>query len=500
MRILFLILLLFASCTSSDKSPSRLNLSFNAHPPTLDPRKASDFGSSTLVCMIYEGLTRCVPGGSVELALAQKVEVSQDGTLYTFHLRPAFWTDGKLVTAYDFERSWKEILKTPTPCTFLFYPIKHAESCARGEKGIEEVGIHALDAKTLLVELERPTPYFYSLTAFPSFFPAAEDSSTLSGPFRIEKLVYNREIILKKNLHYWNEKNIFLDEIHISIVPDEMTALQMFEKGDLDWMGSSLSPLPLDALDQLRSQIQYIPSAASTLCTFNTTRFPFQNKHLRKAFSLAIHRKELIEQIAPKVHAETASFLPPVFSGQSFSFYDPALALLHFEKGLEELKIERQELEKLTLYFRSTQGEKQLAQTLQKQWKELFGISIGLTQLDFKTHVQKLQSRDYEIAITSWIAQFEDPVSLLDRFRYADHSKNYPGWEHPLYSASLAQANASQERGKLLAEAEAILVEELPLTPLYHWKSPTLSGPRIKKIATSPCGGILFERFELNAQ
>ncbi|MBX7065669.1 MAG: peptide ABC transporter substrate-binding protein [Parachlamydiales bacterium] len=491
MKVFFLCLLLLTGCRTAQKPNSQLNLAFNTHPTTTDPRKAADFISSTLVCMIYEGLTRCVPGGSVELALAERVEIKDN--FYVFHLRNAYWSDGNPITAFDFERSWKEIIGGPSPCAFLFYSIKNAEKCARGEGGIEDVGVRARDARTLVVELERPTPYFYSLTAFPSFLAAPKEQEIVNGPYRIEKIVHNSEIVLKKNERFWNRENIHIDQIHISIVPDEMTALQMFERGDLDWIGASLSPLPPDAIEKLGDQIQYIPSAASTICTFNTQQFPFQNKNLRKAFSLSINRNEIEEAQIP-----ARSILPPVFSCQSFYLHDPEGAVLYFEKGLQELGIERQDLEKLTLYFRSTQTEKRLAQTLQKQWKELFGITIQLAQLDFKTHAQKLQTKDYQISLASWIAQFEDPISILDRFKHSDHLKNYAGWENKAYIACLAASSISDNRIKLLAEAESILSDEAPITPIYHWSSPFLCSPRIKRMAASPCGGILFERFELN--
>lgn len=449
--------------------------------------------------MIYEGLTRCVSGAGVEPALAERVEISKDRKIYTFYLRKAHWTDGKPITAKDFEISWKQILDPPAACAFLFYPIKNAEKCTKGLISVEEVGIKALNERVLRVELEQPTPYFYSLTAFPSFLPvpahAAEDPMVCSGPFRIKMMVHNSEIALKKNAKHWNQKNIFLDEVHISIVPDETTALQMFERGDLDWLGGSLSPLPPDAAFQLKGRLQFIPSAASTLCIFNTQAFPFQNLNLRKAFSYAINRQEIVEQVSQGGQTPAASLLPPSFSKQSFSLFDPFAARLYFEKALYELQIDPEKLS-LTLYYKSTQMDKRLAQTLQKQWQSIFGITVQLEQLDFKSHAQKLQTRDYQIALAAWIAQFEDPVSILDRFKRAANLKNYPGWEDPEYVRLLNEASVSSAREKLLEKAESFLIDQMPLTSIYHWSSPALCGPRIQKIATSPCGGVLFERFE----
>lgn len=488
-RFFFIFLILLISCSRKEGGENRLKISFNMQPATTDPRLAGDFVSSTLVGMIYEGLTRCLPGNEVELALAESVEISNDQKVYTFHLKEAYWTDGEPIRAFDFEHSWKTLLQMPSSCAFLFYPIKNAERFVKGEEPLETVGIRAIDEKTLRIDLQEPTPYFYSLTAFPAFLPvAAHSPDAFSGPFLIEKMVLNDEIVLRKNSAYWNEKNVFLDEVHISIIPDEMTALQMFEKGNLDWMGGSTSPLPPDAMDKLRSRLQFIPCSASTFCTFNTAVCP---PNLRKALSYAIDRQTIVEKITQGGQTVANAVLPPSFTSQAFDLYDPELA----KKYLEGMA-----LPKLTLYFKQSQMEKRVAQVLQKQWESTLGIEVELVEVEFKTLIQKLQNKDYAIALTSWIAQFDDPMSLLERFKDRANLKNYPGWEDECYSTLLSEASRSKERGKLLQKAEAILIEEMPIAPLYHWSSPVIASPRIEKIASSPCGGILFERFILRGR
>lgn len=483
-----LLFLLLISC-ASPPPPHALKIAFNTQPTTLDPRKAGDFVSSTVICMVYEGLTRALPGGEVEPALAESVEVSSDKTVYTFHLRDAFWSDGSPITAYDFESSWKQTIFPPTLCTYLFYPIKNAREYAK--KG-ESVGIYAIDAKTLRVELEQPTPYFYSLTAFPSFLPFKKEG-VFSGPFRIAKKVHQSEMRLVKNDRFWRPESFHIDEVHISIIPDEMTALEMFEQGLLDWVGGSLSPIPLDAIERLENKLVFIPAAASTFCTFNTKTFPFQNLSLRRAFSYAINRKEIAQNL---IHAkEAVSILPPAFSEQSY-------LLSSTEKAKEALQIALKELgplDEITLYYKPGGTEKRLAQTLQKQWEEALGITVQLVQLDFKSHAQKLQQRDYQIALATWIAQFDDPLSLLERFADRSNLKNYPGWESAEYADLLSQAASSQERAKFLQRAEDVLAKELPLAPIYHWNSPALFGPRILTFGWTPCGGVLFERFHLRS-
>ncbi|MES2273303.1 MAG: peptide ABC transporter substrate-binding protein [Chlamydiota bacterium] len=518
--ILWLLFLAAGCSLNPSLDPSCLRISFSRYPETLDPRKSGDFTSSTLICLLYEGLTRCLPDGTVEMALSQTVDLSEDQKIYTFHLRKAVWSDGEPITAFDFEKSWKKILDPsfPSACGYLLYPIKNGEKCAKGILPMSKLGIQAVDAHTFQVELERPTHYFLSLTAFPLFLPipshveerdpnwSQKMALISSGPFLIKKLHPNSEIILEKNQKFWNRDQIFIKKIHISMVAEEMTAFHMFERGDLDWLGGSLAPLPPDALEILDSQdaLCYLPSAATTICTFNTETFPFQNRSLRMAFSYAINRDEIVKKITQLGQLPATRCVPPsLFGNQNKALYpisDELAARIYFQKALKELNISAEELEPLTLYFKHGQIDKRLAQTLQKQWKEVLGVTVQLEQLDFKSHTQHLQKRDYQIALAFWIAQYNDPLNILERFRDRENLKNYSGWEDPDYAALLDLASFErdpQKRLEILEAAEALLADQMPIAPLYHWNNPSIHSPRIEEIATTPTGGILFERFRL---
>jgi len=275
--VLLILTVLLSACFKKPATDDikRLRISFNSFPNTVDPRKSADFISSTLICMIFDGLSRNLPDGSVELALAERFVMSPDQKTYTFYLRQSFWSDGSQVTAFDFERSWKQILKPgyPSLCPYLFYCIKNAENARNGRVEADQIGIKALDNVTLQVTLERPTPYFLSLTAFPSFVPTPPDvaieldsisgskSLISNGPFLISKIRPNAEIILKKNGGYWNCNQIKLDEIQISIIRNEMTAWELFEHGELDWIGGAISPLPSDSMNWIAKHynIQHSP-------------------------------------------------------------------------------------------------------------------------------------------------------------------------------------------------------------------------------------------------
>lgn len=490
----FFLLLLAACAGSPSKQSASLRIPFPTEPTTLDPTKAGDFATSTLCCLVYEGLTRCLAEGNTQAALAQHTELSADQTVYLFHLRQAVWSDGQPITAHDFERSWKRVLTSASSCAYLCYPIKNAAQYMKGEVEIEQVGVYALNDQLLRVELEQPTPYFYSLLSLPTFLPAPPKPGLYSGPFQIETRVRNSKIVLKKNPSYWNGQQIDFDRIEIRIIPDEMTALHLFEQGDLDWIGGPLCPIPPDALDLLKKDLIYIPSAASTFCTFNTQTFPFHNLNLRKAFSYAIDRKEIAEQVMQPGQIEAHSFLPPLFSSESISLSDPDLARFHLQKGLEELQIDLHDLKPLTLFFKSNQSDKRLAVNLQRQWKDTLGVEIHLSQLDMKVHSQRLVNRDYQLSLASWIAQFDDPMSILERFKDSQNPKNYPGWESQHYQDLLKGSFVSTNRSELFQSAEQLLAKEVPFAPIYHSHFPALCSSQLEPIPTTPCGGILFEQ------
>lgn len=520
--ILFFIFLSVIGCSSASRSS--LRIAFTTHPTTIDPRKSGDFVSSTLICLLFEGLTRCKSGDEIENALAERIEISHDQKTYLFHLRKSFWNDGYPVTAYDFEAAWKKVLTPgfPSLCAYLFYPILNAEKYAKGLVSGEEVGIRALDDQTLQVQLERPTPYFLSLTAFPLYLPIPShienpfsmwDRNTNSqivcnGPFCIENIVLNSEISLKKNPSFWNAAQVRLQEIQISIVAEETTSLQMFERDELDMIGGPLSPLPPDALQNLKcsSHIRYIPMAASTFCTFNIETFPFQNHSLRKAFSFAIDRDLMVQEIAQLGQIPASRCLPPSFFGPLKPVLlksDPEIARSYLKQALQEMQIEPAALETITLYYKSGQIDKRLAQALQRQWKDILGVQIQLEQLDPKIFLQHLHERNYQLSLASWIAQFHDPINLLERFKNKSNRKNYPGWENESYIHLLEQASETlnpQERLQILESAEEILAEQTIIAPLYHWSSPTLFNPRVQNFTTTSSGGILFERCSISSE
>ncbi len=279
----------------------------------------------------------------------------------------------------------------------------------------------------------------------------------------------------------------------------------MFERGEIDWLGAPLASLPPDSLPSLEGKLQFIPMAASTLIAFNTQIFPFSHPKLRKALSLCLDRERIVAEIAPIGQIPASRCLPPSLFDSPlqplFGASDINKARVLFDEALKELRTSPSDLESIVLYYKPAQVDKRLAQVLQREWKEALGFTLKIEQLDPKTHLDRLHRRDYQIALGAWIAQFHDPVNLLERYRLSSNQKNFAGWENPRYQALLEEAALELDREKrfeLLAQAEEIFGKELPIMTLYHWSSPSLANPRLTQISTTPSGGVLFEQFSFN--
>ncbi|MBI5272653.1 MAG: peptide ABC transporter substrate-binding protein [Chlamydiia bacterium] len=500
-----------------------LRMCMNTDPATLDPRRNADPWSSTLNFLLYEGLTRILPNGEAEPSLAQSIEISDDGRTYLFHLKKTYWSDGAPLTAHDFEYSWKTTLdpKFGAACPYLFYPIKNAERAIKKEVSANDVGIWALDDLTLKVELQNPTPYFLSLVTFCNFFPIPKHiaiknpnwESTeaqeliFSGPYKIKRWVRNKELILEKNPSHWNAKEIQLNGIRINVTPDERTALRLFENHEVDYISTIIMPLSLDDLAHLKKTNQLIltPVGGLFFCSFNVDCYPFHNAHIRTALAYAIDRAQIAHNITQLSEPAATRIIPPVLMGNKdrklIPEYDPHAAQIHLNKGLEELGISLEEFsacsQALILSYRSSDLYRRIAQAIQHDWKKVLGIEVALEELEFKSFMQNLMNRKFSIGLENAVAQYADPNNILERFKYKENKKNYPGYENPEFIALLNKADMTTDpelRLKVLEEAEALLAADMPLTPIYHFQQGVLMSPAFANVQFSPLFNLLFTK------
>ncbi|MCI5051771.1 MAG: peptide ABC transporter substrate-binding protein [Simkaniaceae bacterium] len=515
--LLALSLFLF-SCSKDERlhftEKHQLNLNYPNEPETLDPRKGAAYVSSSMHFFLYEGLTRMTPERTATPAVAERIDISDDHLTYTFHLRDCSWSNGSPITARDFRETWLDMLSPRFPCpnAHLLYSIKNAKKAKHGEAALEEVGIYVKDRKTLVVELEMPTPYFLELVAFCVFSPVHQEIIRTNpnwadelgpdlvgnGPYIISKWKHGAEILLEKNPYYWDQENIRLEKIHFSFINSPSTALQMFEKGQLDMLGGPFTGIPEDSIPMLKEsgQIETHPFTASTATFFNVSKFPFNNKNIRKAFAYAINRKDIVENITQLDETPATDTVPPILKNmRSYRYFndgDHRKAIECFEKGLKELCVTRETLGPLVYMHASTDAYPKIAQALQEQWRKVLGVKVTLQGFEYRTFMDHLVKRDFQFSQARWVAQYNDQMNILERFQYRDNPKNYSGWENESYSQIIqdsAHYPKVHERYDCLEMAEAIVSEEMPFTVLYHWNNVYLKQPYIKDLYIHPTGG-----------
>ncbi len=508
-------------CQSSSKKsqleqPSQvIRISIGDEPQTLDPRKARDLNCATILRMLFEGLTRVNSQEKAELALADSVEISTDLKTYTFHLRPSVWSNGDKLTASDFAYAWKKALSPnfPSDTAFHLYVIKNAKAAKDGTVSLDEVGVKAIDDHTLKVELENPTPYFLELAAFPAFFPVnrhvdeknpswPQNASTFvgNGPFQLTEWKHTDRMSVKKNPSYWDAGKVKLDSLVMHMVKGE-TELKMFEKKELDWAGSPLSTLPVDSLETLKASD--LLKSKELLGTYfirtNVERAPFNHPLMRKAFALAINRKAIIDHVTQGNQIPATGLVPISLGLQKEPYFQDGNdeeAKRLFEQGLAAVHLSREHFPDVSLLYYASGRNHLIAQAIQQQWFEAFGIRVKLESIEGKVYFDRVSKQDYHLATGSWIADFEDPINFLDVFKYKNGGSNNTLWENARYAELLTRSSQvvfPEERRQLLASSEKILIDEMPLIPIFYYTMLYIYQPMLKDVVLSSMGVIDFK-------
>lgn len=473
--------------------PKKLSLCISSDVSSLDPRYGVDATSSQIIRMLFEGLMYIDTKGQVAHAIARAHEVSPDKKTYTFYLRSCQWSNGMDITAYDFEYSWKSILsanqKQRSMAAHHFYIIKNVAKFLKSEGELDEIGIRALDARTFQIELEEAVPYFLESITNTWFFPIckfadqtngqwAQESGkgfVCSGPFHLKRHRHNNEIFMEKNPLFWDAENVALHRVSVSVVRDTMTRLCLFEKGRVDWVGRPLSGLPLDACAILKKEnkITVSPSLGLYWYFFNTERFPFTNKKMRQAFAYALNREEITNYILQAGEEPALAVLPLAYGLQassSFKDNNKEKAQELFASALSELGIKKENLPELTISYNTDETHQSVAQAIQHQLFSVLGVKVKLRHTEWKVHYSNLMQGDFCIGGMMWHSWVRDPIYILQTFRSKDDGINMSRWQNTEFQEILAASDREtdeNQRKKLLSAAQSLLMEEMPVMPIY---------------------------------
>lgn len=527
---LFTLTLVLSACSGSKeenknegegKETSRskeLNLVIVSEPPSLHPGLATDSTSSAILNNVFEGLTTR-QGDEIVNAAAEDISISDDQITYTIKLRDAKWSNGDPVTAYDFEYAWKWVLNPENASEYasMLYPIKNAEAYNKGEAKVEDVGVKVEDDKTIVVTLEQPTPYFLEMLAFKTYFPvnknvaeknpkwyteAGEDYVT-NGPFLLDSWNHNKDITLKKNPTYWDAANVALEKVNITMVESEQTATTMFDNGEIDFLGSPFQTVALDAINQYKSEgiLKIKDYAAIYVYKFNTTDEILKNKNIRRALALAIDRQSLIDNITKGEQKPALGMVPVAVKGFEedrgyFKDNDVEEAKKALEQGMKELGISNPEDINITISFNTNEAHAAIAQFIQENWRKNLGINATLDNSEWQVYLDKLSNLDYQVGRLGWIADYNDAYTFLEQYDSAQNGNNDTGWENPEYTRLLRESNKEtdpEKRLELLKQAEAIIIEEMPVAPIYYYTNLSVAKDYVKNMETDILGNIYLK-------
>lgn len=464
--------------------PQVLRYNNSSEPQTLDPARMVGLPDITVALGLFEGLTslhprtlRPVPG------MAESWELSPDGLVYRFRLRPALWSDGSPLSAHDFVHAWQRVLRPETGAAYatLFKPVRSFE---------------AFDERTLEVRLRVPVPYFLELAAFATFAPVHRGcleahgtrwtrpgNLVSNGPFVLAEWRPYERIVLRKNPRYWDTSRVALDEIQVLAITDTETALKKYLTGEVDW----IREVPGHKIAEAARVpgFRYSPQLNTYFFRFNVGRWPLNDVRVRKALSLAVDKAGIARYLLRAGQRPARSFVPPILPGYSpveGPDYDPAearrlLARAGFPRGSG--------FPSLTLLYNSSESHQQIAEAIQHMWRTQLGINIALFNQEWGVYQSSMRNRDYDIARSSWVGDYADPSTFLDCFQ-SDGGNNRTGWRSRRYDELLAMAAREPHpawRMTLYQEAERILVcDEMPILPLYFYVNAYLVHPRVQGV------------------
>jgi oligopeptide transport system substrate-binding protein len=503
-QVLIFFLVLLSSCqkNSDPSKQQKLRTCLASDISSFDPRKGVDMATQGVIRMLFAGLVYLDQNLIPQLDLASSYRVSDDFTTYVFFLKESRWSDGSLITAQDFVETWKTAL-TPaysSPNTNLFHFIKNAKKAYLGTVSIDQIGVKALDDKTLVIELEKPNQHFLNILINSVFSPVHTSMRydridfnhlVTSGPFTLKKYLLQNQIILNKNPYYWDTAKIQLDEIDYFIIKDQATALLMFEKKEIEWLGDPLIKIASDAIPDLRAKglLHSVQGAGTQWLFFNTKKFPYNNANIRKALSLAIDRQKILVDVMHYDHsAPPLGLIPKILKREKWHPWFQDNDVIHakecFAKGLKEMGITAQEFPTITINFATNAIWSKVLQAIQQMWIENLGIKVQNEGTDAGIFIAKFANQEFDIARMGWVMQYDDLVNLLDIFKYKNIQPNFTGWENAEYirHTEAIFSSSEKERWEHVEAAEKIFFDELPSIPIMDATALYLEQPYVKGV------------------
>ena len=520
LAMLMAMSLVLTSCgttTGSNEDLSNIIVLNNANEPgSLNPALATGTHDSWILIHLFEGLYTKTETGEVQYAGATSAEVSEDGLTWTFYLdENAKWSNGDPVLASDYVYSWLFCLDPNNGAQYSsqLYVIEGAEEYnsntdeTKNEELKANVGVKAIDDYTLEVKLVSPVPYFPDLLTHYTFYPINEKNATehpdwytspenyvSNGPFYLAEWQHKERIKLRKNEYYVNADKVTIDGIDFLMIDDKSTEWQMYQEGELSLVYQPLPSVTDQLMTEGSEELHFYNNLGTYYYIFNTEKVPYNNPKVRQALSMSIDRQVLVDSVlkSGKIPAYTITsrgitmqdgtdFVDYV--GPTFTESTPEEAQALLEEGLAEEGMTIDEFEP-TILYNTNDTNKKIAEAIQMMWEENLGITVHLENAEFQVCLDRKSTGDYEIASAGWIGDYVDPLTFLEtQVTYND--LNQTGYDNPEFDALIEASKNEQDQSKryeYLKEAEQLLMQDMPLMPIYYYNTALVISPNIEGV------------------
>ncbi|WP_334333530.1 MULTISPECIES: peptide ABC transporter substrate-binding protein [unclassified Companilactobacillus] len=522
---IFLFALVLSGCGSATEKDSKDTLAINSGDviATMDSSMNTDTIGAQNLTNTMEGLYR-YDGKTLKPAIAKKVvKPTNNGKTYTFNLKHTQWSNGKPVTAQDFVYAWRRTVdpKTASQYAYIYTGIKNADAINAGKKPVNTLGIKALDDYTLQVTLENAIPYFNTLMASSTFYPQYKPSvekagkkyglsskgMVFNGPFKLTNWNVSKNSWTEvKNDKYWNAKEVKLKKLEYYVVKDANTGLNLYDANRIN----RYEKLPGDTARQVSNYKTFSmdKQTGNFYIELNQKKYKFfRNTKIRRAISMAINRKQLTENVLGNTGSIEHTLVPVGMSynpetnvdftkektlqdSNQYTEYNPKEATKLWKEGIKETGQKNLEF---TLLGDDTDGSKKQNEYLQGQLqKNLPGLKITLSNVPFKSRLDKSSSGNFDMVVTGWNADYPDPVTFLDIFTTNNVQNNgkYSNAEYDALINKSKTTDATDEdaRWQDLLQATKILTDEQGAIPLYQANQANLTRSNVHGYKITPNG------------
>lgn len=508
--LLLAVSMILSACGGAAKT-DMLTVCVGPNPDTIDPALNSSVDGATLIIHGFEGLMTLDKDGVPVPGQAKEYEISDDGTVYTFHLRDNLkWSDGKALTANDFVYSWNRAISPETAADYE-YMYEVIDGYDEGS-----LNVTAPDDKTLVVTLKNAIPYFLELTAFPTFSPVRQDMIDANGegwavapetyigngPYKMTEWVPGSHMIYERNKNYWDYKNLGANKIKFVLMEEDTSIRNAFQNEEIMFADS----MPQDEIDAWRDKPEFnLEGQLGTYyISFNVQKAPLDDARVRKALTLAVDREFICREIGKTGQEPAGAFVATGLSDADPSkefrevggnYYDPSGAA--YEANLAEAKKlladagypDGKGLPNIEYLYNEGTGHQAIGEALQDMWKKI-GVNVNLVSQEWGTFLNTRKNGEYYIARNGWLSDYNDPISMLDMW-ITGGGNNDAQWSNAQYDELISKVKSStnpEERFKMMHEAEDIIFDESMLCPIYYYVDLFLLNQKVEGFWSSPLG------------